>query len=395
MTTAPPDHNRPVDVLILGGGLAGGLAALALHQRRPELKLRLVEGGKRLGGNHLWSFFDSDIDEADRALIAPLITAGWTRYDVTFPDHARTLDQRYYSIESERFDAHLRATLPPGTVLTGAVATEVTPDGATLPSGERIEAAAVLDARGLGRADAQALNGGWQKFVGLHLELDEPHGLDRPTVMDATVPQLDGYRFVYVLPMGPTTVFVEDTYYADGPDLDAAALRRRLGRYAEDRGWKVKRVLREEKGVLPVVTGGSFAKLWGQDGVAKLGARGGFFHPLTSYSLPDAVRTASWIAAQSDVGGRALHDGLRARAAAHWQGGSYYRLLSHMLFDAAKPAERWRVLDHFYRLDEVLVARFYAGRSTLADKFRILAGRPPVPISRALATIAGRLRGSI
>ena len=264
MTTAPPDHNRPTDVLILGGGLAGGLAALALHQRRPELKLRLIEGGKRLGGNHLWSFFDSDVDEADRALVAPLITAGWTRYDVAFPDHARTLDQRYYSIESERFDAHLRATLPPGTVVTGAVARDVSPDGATLASGERMEAAAVLDARGLGRADAQALNGGWQKFVGLHLELDEPHGLNRPIVMDATVPQLDGYRFVYVLPMGPTTVFVEDTYYADGPDLDAAALRRRLGRYADERGWKVKRVLREETGVLPVVTGGSFDQVVGR-----------------------------------------------------------------------------------------------------------------------------------
>ena len=391
--TAPPDHNRPTDVLILGGGLAGGLTALALHKRRPELKLRLVEGGRRLGGNHRWSFFDSDVDEADRALLAPLITAGWTRYDVAFPDRARTIDQRYYSIESERFDAHLRATLPPGTVVTGAVATEVTPTGATLPGGERMGAAAVLDARGLGRLDADALTGGWQKFVGLQLELDEPHGLDRPTIMDATVAQLDGYRFVYVLPIGPTTVFVEDTYYADRPELDAGTLRRRIGRYADARGWRVKRVLGEETGVLPVVTGGSFDRLWGTGGVGKIGARAGFFHPLTSYSLPDAVRTASWIADQPDVGGAALHDGLRARAAAHWRDGGYYRLLSHMLFDAAEPAERWRVLDHFYALDDALVARFYAGRSSWRDKWRILAGKPPVPISRAVATIAGRLRG--
>ena len=391
---APPaDHNRPVDLLILGGGLAGGLLALALDARRPDLKLRLVEGGDRLGGNHLWSFFDTDIDPDDKALVAPLISAGWSGYDVRFPDHERTLSQRYYTIESDRFDAHLRRTLPPGTIRTNAVATHSDGAGATLADGERIDARAVIDARGLGARDAEALEGGWQKFVGLHLELEEPHGLTRPTVMDATVAQQDGYRFVYVLPLSPATVFVEDTYYSDAPRLDAPTLRRRLGRYVDERGWTVSRVLREETGVLPVVTGGSFDRLWGVDGVAKIGARGGFFHPLTSYSLPDAVRTASAIAAMDDLSAPALHGALHMRAKAHWRDGWYYRLLSAMLFDAAKPAERWRVLDHFYRLDEDLVARFYAGRSTWGDRARILAGKPPVPISRALATLAGRLKG--
>ena len=392
MTTAPPDHNRPTDVLILGGGLAGGLTALALHRQRPDLKLRLVEGGRRLGGNHLWSFFESDLNPAGRALVAPLITHGWSGYDVRFPDRERTIDHRYYSIESDRFDAHLRATLPPGTIVT-AMATEATDTHAVLASGERMEAAAVLDARGLGRADADALECGWQVFLGLELELAEPHGLTRPVVMDATVTQHDGYRFVYVLPLTPTTVFVEDTYYNDAPRLDAVRLRQRIGRHADAQGWRVVRVVREETGTLPVVTGGSFDRLWGDDGVAKIGARGGFFHPLTSYSLPDAVRTAGWVAEQTDLSGPALHQAGRARAAAHWRAGGYYRLLSAMLFDAAKPAERWRVLSHFYALDEGLVGRFYAGRSSWADRFRILAGRPPVPISRALATVAGRLRG--
>ena len=394
MTTPPPfDHNRPVDVLILGGGLAGGLAALALHRARPDLKLRLVEGGERLGGNHLWSFFDSDIAEGDKALVAPLISAGWPGYDVRFPDHRRTLDQRYFSIESDRFDAQLRALLPPDTVVTGQVATEASPTAATLASGERIEARGVLDARGLGARDRDALTGGWQVFLGLQLELTEPHGLARPTVMDATVTQHDGYRFVYVLPLSPSTVFVEDTYYVDAPTLDAPALRRRIGKYVDGRGWRVSRVLREETGVLPVVTGGSFERLWGTEGVARIGLRAGLFHPLTSYSLPDAVRTASWLAALPDLSGPALHEAARERARAHWRGGWYDRLLAAMLFDAARPDERWRVLDHFYRLDDDLVGRFYAGRSTWGDRARILAGKPPVPISRALATIAGRWKG--
>ena len=41
----------------------------------------------------------------------------------------------------------------------------------------------------------------------------------------------------------------------------------------------------------------------------------------------------------------------------------------------------------FYRLDPDLIARLYAGRSTAADKMRILSGRPPVPVTRALTAL--------
>ena len=37
-----------------------------------------------------------------------------------------------------------------------------------------------------------------------------------------------------------------------------------------------------------------------------------------------------------------------------------------------------------------LIARFYAGRSTALDKLRILSGRPPVPLGRALAALLER-----
>ena len=64
-------------------------------------------------------------------------------------------------------------------------------------------------------------------------------------------------------------------------------------------------------------------------------------------------------------------------------------MLDRMLFRAAEPEERYRVLEHFYRLDPRLVGRFYAGRSTMTDKARILTGKPPVPIGRAIGAILG------
>ena len=55
----------------------------------------------------------------------------------------------------------------------------------------------------------------------------------------------------------------------------------------------------------------------------------------------------------------------------------------------ADPAERYRVLRRFYTLAPGLIERFYAGQSTYADKLRILSGKPPVPLGRAVRAIGG------
>jgi lycopene beta-cyclase len=59
-----------------------------------------------------------------------------------------------------------------------------------------------------------------------------------------------------------------------------------------------------------------------------------------------------------------------------------------MMFLAAEPEDRFRVLERFYRLPLGLTQRFYAGRLTWWDKIRLLAGRPPVSLRRALANFA-------
>ncbi|WP_254605229.1 lycopene cyclase family protein, partial [Sphingomonas bacterium] len=59
---------------------------------------------------------------------------------------------------------------------------------------------------------------------------------------------------------------------------------------------------------------------------------------------------------------------------------------------AAAPAERHRVFARFYRLDPRLIDRFYAGKSTMMDKARILSGKPPVPLGAAIAAMAEHVR---
>ena len=375
------------DVAIVGGGLSGSLFALALAKRRPDIRLRLIEGEATLGGNHVWSFFGSDVPKADRWLIEKLVSHGWRGYDVAFPNRRRTIDATYYSIESERLDRVVRAELPPEALMFERKVLATSPSAVVLANGERVEAGGVIDCRG--PRDMSRLHLGWQKFVGRELLLDAPHGLERPVIMDATVPQIDGYRFVYLLPFAPDRVFVEDTYYSDSPAIDHPRLVERIDAYAAARGWRVKEVLREETGVLPVVIGGDFESYWlsGGNRVAKGGARAGLFHPTTGYSLPDAVRAAIAVAGAKDLSGTGLHDLLHEMASKAWRERGFYRMLDAMLFRAAEPAQRYRVLEHFYGLDPKLIGRFYAARSTLADKARVLMGKPPVPVGRALDAI--------
>jgi lycopene beta-cyclase len=372
----------PCDIAIVGGGLAGGLIALALKRRRPDCDVRLIERSARIGGNHVWSFFAGDVAPEDRWIVAPLICHGWTSYDVAFPAHRRTLSAQYYTIESERLDAVVREVLPEGALMRRKVLA-AGPRAVVLADGDRVEAKGVIDCRGA--ADLSLLDLGWQKFVGRELELEEPHAAPRPMIMDATVAQIDGYRFVYCLPFAATRMFIEDTYYSESPEIDRPALIERIHVYAEARGWQATRVVREETGVLPVAMGGDFEAYWTSGGnkTAKAGVRAGLFHPTTGYSLPDAVRTAALVAATDDLSGAALHDLLHHNARAAWRTRGFYRMLDKMLFRAAEPDERYRILERFYTLAPGLIGRFYAGQSTIADRVRILAGKPPVPVKRA------------
>ena len=94
------------------------------------------------------------------------------------------------------------------------------------------------------------------------------------------------------------------------------------------------------------------------------------------------------VAAEADLPGDQLAALLATRARQAWRRTRFYRRLGAMLFGAAAPETRYRVFERFYRLDEGLIERFYAARSTARDKARVLVGKPPVPVLRALGALA-------
>jgi lycopene beta-cyclase len=376
------------DVVIVGGGLGGGLCALALRRRRPRLRVALVEAGASLGGNHTWSFHPSDVDEEGAALLAPLVVRRWPWVEVAFPDHARRLPSGYATLTSASLARAIEqafAGAPGGSLLLGRRASRVTAGEVLLADGERLTAPLVIDGQGPAPPPHFTENQGFQKFLGVEVEVGASPGLDPDAalVMDARVPQVDGFRFVYLLPLAPDRLLVEDTYYADGPQLDRPLLRARALAYLERRGIEVRRVLREESGVLSIPFSDGVLPPLGPP--LRLGARGGWFHPTTGYTLPLAVRVAAVVAAHAPgeiwPALAALHAGVQRQA-------QFFRALNRLLFRAVAPADRWRMLSRFYRLPQGLIERFYALGTTTADRARILLGRPPGGLSLRAAFAA-------
>lgn len=384
-----------VDLAIVGGGLAGGLIALATHRATPGLSLALVEAGDSFGGNHRWSWFEGDLAPEADILLGCFGQKRWSGgHTVRFPGFARHLAADYRSLASRDFDAGLRRLLPQAAIRTGCRVSTIDAGGVTLDTGARLAARAVIDCRDF--APSPHLTGGWQVFAGHHIRTGKPHGLEAPKIMDADVAQHGAYRFVYSLPLAANEIFVEDTYYADSSSLDRAVLGERIASYGAARGWEGTLIGREA-GVLPVITGGDGAAhraLCATPDVALAGARGLFSHPLTSYTLPfaadNALAIARALAGALTLDGAALAALMDRRFAAHWRRTRFYRDLGRMLFQAAEPEERWRIFARFYRLPEPLIVRFYAARSTTFDKLRVLSGRPPVPLARGVAALLGK-----
>lgn len=381
--------------ILVGGGLQNGLLAMALLARQPGVRLALVEKAPALGGNHTWCFHADDVPEPAREFVAPLVAHRWPGYEVRFPGLARGLDTAYAAVTSATLDRVVRARLaeaPGCDVFLDSEAIEVGGREVMLGNGRVLAAGLVVDARGPERAGVDHAATGYQKFLGLEVRVRGPHGLDRPTLMDATVPQTDGFRFFYTLPLDRERLLIEDTYFSDTPDLDRAGIRSGIRAYAAAHGHAIEEVLREESGVLPLPWQAPEApeEAPGEPGgPLRAGYQGGWFHPVTGYSFPLAVRLAQYVAATpiADVFGL----GLARMARDHRKQVQYGCRLNKMLFQWFPPDQRYNVLERFYRLPEATIRRFYALTLTAGDRARILLGKPPRGMSLRAAVFGRRV----
>jgi lycopene beta-cyclase len=381
------ESSSQFDVVLVGGGLSTCLLALALFELRPRTRVALVEQSAALGGNHLWCFHAGDVrGEAD--FVTQLVTRRWPGYEVRFPDVRRVLDEPYAAVTSERLDEVVQrafAERPGARMYLSRAARRVTATRVELDDGEELHGTLVIESRGP-LAYPRSPGTAFQKFLGLELVLRSPSPLTRPVLMDALVPQRDGFRFMYALPLSESRVLLEDTYFSETPELEEERISADIMAYAADRGFQVARVARRESGVLPLPTVVPRFAAPAPDAPLEAGYQGGWFHPVTGYSFPVAARLARAVAGSPPEQVRsAVWPLLQREQRAQFR---FAVLLNKLMFGAFAPADRSGAIERFYRLPAESIRRFYALDLDPSDRLRLLCGRPPrgFSLKRALQT---------
>jgi lycopene beta-cyclase len=362
-------RGRRDGIVIAGGGLAGSLAALAMARYRPEVPLLIVEETNKFGSTRLRSFADGELDGEAAGLIEPLIGHRWPGFYVAFPGFSRKLKGAESAITSDSIHEAMIATLDPKQFRLGTKVVAVREDALVLDGGETIKAEGAIDARGA--ANLSMLHLLYEARLERDYRFRAPHRVDRPVLIDATVDQGGGFRFVQCVPLAEDRLLVTDACISERaqPDAEAAA---RLDRYIAARGWQRRKLNGEWSGALPLPTGGDFAAFWRLGGarVAKLGLRGGFLQPATGNTLADAARTALLLTRQENFSGGALHDLFEDEARMLWKKRVFQRGIIGAIASAI-PEERRRVVENLYQLDPGLIGRLRADRLGMIDRLRV------------------------
>ena len=371
-------------ILILGGGLSGSLLAYKLNQLFPTPEFLLIESRATFSNQHTWSFHHTDLAESSYEWITPLISHSWDRQDVHFPELSRTLDVGYHSIRSYEFSEKMVSTLK-NRILLGDTVTEISSEGrVTLASGKSFQASIIFDARGLKSSLIPA--SGYQKFLGLDIELTNQHELEHPIIMDARCTQGEGFKFFYLLPWSRQSLLIEATCYSNDSEFNSEQYQNEIEQYCTDRSWKIKQVLRTEQAALPI----PFRRDLIQNDhpkIIRIGMLGGYFHYTTGYSLPLAVKVSEVIAQtvqQTNWDIEHIQKALSLVSKPIHKQALFFSTLNRMLFLACKPENRTQIFSRFYHFNSGLISRFYRGSLTGMDQLRILIGKPPVPLFAGL-----------
>lgn len=385
------------DVIIAGGGLSGGLLALRLALANPNLRILLLERQNTLGGNHTWGFQTAGETEP---WLSPVMTKSWESFDVRFPKTDKTIALRHSVIRSADFHTGLTGVLGDGVRL-GCTVSKISDNEVETSTGQFLRAPLVVDATGIHRDQIQKNRFfdapcGWMKYIGFDLNLNKPHGLKLPVLMDARVPQMDGFRYFSITPIDDLNLFVQECYLSSNPDLSFERISRSILAYGERNGWSVQSLsnplIRKEQAAIPLPLQtfpadqlrqvSKWMPVEGEDFVDRtplqISGAQGWYHSSLGQAVSDATRVAEFIATRPRLRTGSVRAELRHFRKEWVDQQRFYRTFNRLVFQAVEPSLRHIAFDRLMGLKEDIIGRFQSGTSTKADAAKILGLKPPV-----------------
>lgn len=288
------------DVVVVGAGPAALMLTVALGRAGLDT---LVLGGRDVGWAPNYGVW---VDEMAALGLGEFLGPSWEDAEVVLSEDVRfTLGRGYGRLAKRRLRQHLldeAERLGVRVVWDQVVSVEHRADGSDVhdASGRRHRTRLVVDASGhdpvlVRRAGQGSL---FQSAVGILGTLPRHPWSERcVTFMDWRPADAEALRdgppsFLYVMPIAPGRVFVEETNLIHGPAVPFALLKDRLRRRLARHGLKFDEVEETELCLFPM---NNPLPALGQR-VVGFGGAASFVHPATGYSLGRSFRAAEPLA---------------------------------------------------------------------------------------------------
>lgn len=372
-----------VDLVIAGGGVAGSLLFDALMRLHPRIKAVLIERSSLLAGEQTMTIREPEAPPNLKDWILDLASASYPTHQYRFPQYVRELNEPLYVLKSSELSKRLFSKYGSKILIHQEVLSEEkTEDRAlvTLSSGLQIETETLILARGWGPLP-EANSGGYQKFVGLDLELESPHLITTPIMMDAQVPQIDGARYLTILPLTETSLFVRDNYISKHAILKSERIEAEIKTYVEKHHGKIRNVLRRESGIIPL---GQLHPSPHQAAFPQIGAEALSINPLGGAALTGLFHQIEAVANTSSLSPRTIQRALSTSAQRHLKA-RHLDLFLHQLLQAdPDPSRRFLIYSSLYQLPAPLLERVLSGRTSHKDRLVILLKYFPAYLPQAL-----------
>ena len=377
--------------MILGAGCAGLSFCYYLLEQGLEAPILILDSKRSFEDDRTWCFWD-----VEDTPFSHLAARRWNSWSIHAGDESvvHTSDENpYLCLTGAAFYRHAleKISTHPNVTLRLDESAEDYKEHAAITyvrTPERTYTADyVLDGRGLAPGspvfEEARKKAHWvpQRFLGLRLRTERP-AFDREvcTLMDFSVSQESGPRFMYVLPFGECEALVENVYLAEGKtsrEEHYAEISEYLGdRYGLGPGDYV--VDGEERGYIPM-TDYRFPRRPGER-VYSIGMLGGETRPSTGYTFLRIQRYCKNLAESLVRDENVPHDIHPGRL--NLLDGIFLR---YMLEHPEELPEIYRRM--FAGLPPEPLIRFLTERSSPADELRLVAALPKTPFIK----IAGRM----